>query len=84
MEVDSDQPRPVKMIKEALWDGIGLDGMIIIGHGYYKSTFGASNFLVTKKIIHQVTESHKKIVPTLAAKEVSGNLMRIKDILQYH
>ena len=31
------------MIKEALWDGMdGLDLMVIIGHRYSKSTFGAN------------------------------------------
>ena len=29
------------MIKEALWDGMGWDGIVIIGHRSSKSTFGA-------------------------------------------
>ena len=46
LEVDQINPRPVLMIKEALWmdgwdwDGMGWDGMVIIGDRYSKSTLG--------------------------------------------
>ena len=33
------------MIKEALWDGMGLGWMVIIGHRYSKSIFGANKTL---------------------------------------
>ena len=41
LEVDQINPRPVLMIKEALWmDGWDWDGMVIIGDRCSKSTFG--------------------------------------------
>ena len=44
------------MIKEALWDGMdGWDWMVIIGHRYSESTFGANK--VRKKVKGPVMRS---------------------------
>ena len=33
------------------WMGLGLDGMVIIGHRYSESTFGANNCLKGKQCL---------------------------------
>ena len=33
------------MIEEALWEEMGLGWMVIIGHRYSRSTFGANNMI---------------------------------------
>ena len=47
-------PRPVLIIKDALWvdnwmDGMGWDRMVTIGHESSKSTFGANNMWYLKR-----------------------------------
>ena len=47
-------PRPVLIIKDALWvdnwmDGMGWDRMVIIGHRSSKSTFGANKMWYLKR-----------------------------------